>query len=388
MNKTAEVAVIGAGVIGSSVAYYTAKTGAKVLLLDAGDSAEFTSSRCDGNVLISDKQPGLDALMTKRSQDLLDELSQELDYDFQWERRGSMLVMENELEMEMGRHLIDDFAGCGIDCLHMMDVQELKEREPYLAEDLAGGMWIDCDGCLYPMGLCYALADGLKKLGGRVLTHTPVLSMEKSGGGFVLHTPSETITADQVVNCGGIKSPQLGRMVGLDIPVKPRQGQILVSEQTFKVAKQKIMEFGYMMAKFQTEGYQRPVTPLMEKYGVALVYEPTSENNFLLGSSRYFTEEDDTSVEIEVMKAIAERGIRFFPILKEIKVIRSYAGIRAYTPDHMPILSDTRIPGYYVATGHEGDGMGLSAITGLLMSQLITGQTPEMDLTGLSLNRF
>lgn len=388
MNRSAEVVVIGAGVIGSSVAYYTAKAGAKVLLLDGGDSAAFTSSRCDGNVLISDKQPGFDAQLTKRSQDLLDELSQELDYDFEWERRGSMLVMENEREMQMGQKLLNDFAENGITCLHLMDVKEMKEREPYLADDLAGGMWIDCDGCLYPMGLCYALADGLKKLGGEVLTHTPVLDMAVSGDGFLLRTPKGTVMADRVVNCGGIKSPSLGRMVGIQIPVKPRQGQLLVSEQTFKVAKQKVMEFSYMMAKFETDGYRRPVTPLMEKYGVALVYEPTGGSNFLLGSSRFFTDEDDISVEIEVMKAIAKRGIRFFPVMEEIKVIRSYAGIRAYTPDHMPILSATELPGYYVATGHEGDGVGLSAITGLLMSQLVTGQVPEMDLSSLSLNRF
>ena len=104
-KRQTEVAVIGAGVIGSAVAYYASKAGFQVALIDAGDSAQFTSSRCDGNVLVSDKMPGYDTSLTARSQELLDELSDELDYDFQWERRGSMLVMENEQEMEMGQKL-------------------------------------------------------------------------------------------------------------------------------------------------------------------------------------------------------------------------------------------------------------------------------------------
>ena len=111
-------------------------------------------------------------------------------------------------------------------------------------------------------------------------------------------------------------------------------------------------------------------------------------NNFLLGSSRYFTDMDDVKVDIEVMKAIALRGIRFFPAMADVKVIRSYAGIRAYTPDHMPIISDTVVDGYYVATGHEGDGVGLSAITGVLMTQLLSGEVTEFDMEPLRLSRF
>ena len=387
-KRQTEVAVIGAGVIGSAVAYYAAKAGFQVALIDAGDSAQFTSSRCDGNVLVSDKMPGYDTSLTARSQELLDELSDELDYDFQWERRGSMLVMENEQEMEMGQKLCEDFKANGITGVHMMDPNELAQREPYLARDLAGGMWFDGDGCLYPMGLCYGLAEGLKKYRGELLLHQPVTMVKKSGKGFVLSTPDYEIWTERVVNCAGIQSARVGAMSGIEIPVKPRQGQILVSEPTVQLAKQKVMEFGYMMAKFQSSDYVRPVTSLMEKYGVALVYEPTGGNNFLLGSSRYFTDMDDVKVDIEVMKAIALRGIRFFPAMADVKVIRSYAGISAYTPDHMPIISDTVVDGYYVATGHEGDGVGLSAITGVLMTQLLSGEVTEFDMEPLRLSRF
>lgn len=387
MNKT-QVAVIGAGAIGSAVAYYTAKQGLRVTLIDSGDIAELTSSRCDGNVLACDKEPGLDASLTMRSQDLLDDLSEELDYDFEWERRGSMYLMENDYEMEMGKKLLERFREINMDC-HMMDQQELREREPYVAHDIVGGMWFDRDGCLCPMGLCYALANAIKYMGGTLMLHSTVTNIVPSGEGFIIYTSSGNLLADFVVNCGGVKAPLLGRMVGLNIPIEPRQGQLLVAEQCFKIARQKVQEFGYIMAKFQNQHeYKRPITPLQEKYGVALVYEPTSSNNFLLGSSRFFSTDDNTVSEIEIIRAIAARGIRFFPVMKDIKVIRCYAGVRPFTPDHMPIISDTPVKGYYIAAGHEGDGIGLSAVTGLLMSQMIAGKKTEFDMTALRFDRF
>ena len=96
MNKAFDVAVIGAGAVGSSVAYYNAKKGASVVLIDAGDIAESTSSRSDGNVLVCDKQPGFDALFARESQRMFPELAKELDYDLEWKQKGSLFLTETE----------------------------------------------------------------------------------------------------------------------------------------------------------------------------------------------------------------------------------------------------------------------------------------------------
>jgi sarcosine oxidase subunit beta len=125
----------------------------------------------------------------------------------------------------------------------------------------------------------------------------------------------------------------------------------------------------------------------MKKYGVALVFEPTEAQNFLIGSSRRFVGMD-TSCHIEVLRAMAQRAIRFFPVIKDIKVIRSYAGLRPFTPDHLPIISETEVPGFYVAAGHEGDGIGLSLITGKLISQMICDEALEIPIEALKLSRF
>jgi sarcosine oxidase subunit beta len=117
------------------------------------------------------------------------------------------------------------------------------------------------------------------------------------------------------------------------------------------------------------------------------VFEPTEATNFLIGSSRRFVGMD-TSCHIEVLQAMAQRAIRFFPVIKDIKIIRSYAGLRPFTPDHLPIISETEVPGFYVAAGHEGDGIGLSLITGKLISQMICGEQPAVTTEPLKLSRF
>ena len=140
-----------------------------------------------------------------------------------------------------------------------------------------------------------------------------------------------------------------------------------------------------MLTKFQSGTYQRPVSEKVERNGVAFVFEPTAAGNFLIGSSRKFAGEDIRS-DIEVMEALAERAVRFFPVMKNIKVIRSYSGLRPYTPDHMPIISDTPVSGFYIAAGHEG--IGLSPITGKVMADMIAGKEPFMNLEPLSYKRF
>ena len=386
MHKTVDVAVIGAGVIGCAVAYYNAANGADVLLIDAGDIAEGTSSRCDGNVLVCDKMPGFDAQFARASQDMFGDLSRTLGYPIEWKRMGSLYLCESEEELEIAAGYCREMNAQGFP-MRMLDNRELRADEPLLAEDLPGGLETACDGSVYPIGLCYALALAAEKLGAALQLHSPVTAITQEAGGYLVQTKQGAARAKNVVNCAGVWTPAIGRMVGLDIPIAARQGQILVSEQTFPVGRRKVHEFGYMLAKFGTGGYRRPVSERVEKNGVAFVFEPTPANNFLVGSSRRFVGED-ISCDIEVMQAIAERAIRFFPILRDIKVVRAYSGVRPFTPDHMPIVSGTALPGFYVAAGHEGDGIGLAPATGRAIADLIAGRRPVPDIAPLSLARF
>ena len=388
--KNYDAIVIGGGVIGTSVAYYLSKTGMKIALLERGDLASGTSSRCDGNVLISDKQPGLDTKMTYTTQLLLKELTKEIPAEkFDYYQRGSLYVVESEEEFQIASEFVKKQSEDGYP-FRMMDKKEIHEDLPYLAEDIVGGVEIGCDGSLNPMTFSYQLTLQSIKLGLEVYNNSPVVDIELNSNEEIeaVVTKTERFLTRKLINCAGVWAPFIGQMVNIDIPIIPRQGQLLVAEKTFPVANRKIMEFGYMMAKFGGENYKRNISPELEELGIAFVFEPTLSDNFLIGSSRAFVG-FDTQVTIEVMKGLAKRAIRFFPILKDIHVVRAYAGLRPYVKDHFPIISKVEeVPGFYIAAGHEGDGICLSLLTGKLISQMLNKEETIVPTEDLSINRF
>jgi len=388
MTKKADVVVIGGGLIGTAVFYTLAKSGVKVILIEMGDIASGTSSHCDGNVYVSDKMPGYDAYLAKRSQDLYPIFADEIGYDFEWTREGSLLVMENDAEMAEAEKYCQGLADCGIP-IRMLNEREVHEEVPSLTKSVIGAIDTLCDGSVYPPGLCFALVHGAKRLGAEVMTHTRVIGIDRGADGRIerVRTTNGDILTDTVVNAAGIWAKEIGTMVGLQIPIEPRQGQVLVGEQTFQFSRRRVVEFGYLMVKLQGGEYKRDVDEDIEEYGVAMVYEPTRDNNFLIGSSRRFVDWD-MDCNFNVMRALAKRAQHFFPVLKDIKIIRTYTGLRPYTPDHFPIVSETEVPGFYISAGHEGDGVSLALVTGEIITRMVRKEKQGIDIEKLSFQRY
>ncbi|BCK85096.1 FAD-binding oxidoreductase [Dysosmobacter sp. NSJ-60] len=386
-NKTYDVAVIGAGVIGTSCAYHLVKKGLSVALVDRNNVARGTSSHCDAVALIVDKQPGVDAAMGYASIQRFLELQNELDSDFELHQRGCLYACDTEQEMEVAAQYARDMQADGYN-VNALSPKELLEHEPFLAKDLIGGLFSDIDLGLNPYKLCFAFVDTVLGKGLDLYTYTNVTGVRLDGEKRVqgVDTDKGFIPCGKVVNACGVWSPEIGRMAGLEIPVEPRKGVILVSAPSFKFCNQKVQEFGYMISKFSNHECKRD--PELEKYEVSFVIEPTDANNVLIGSSRNFAGYD-ISTEMEIIHVIAKRAIRFYPILKDLNCIRTYAGLRPFLADHLPLITQVdEVPGYYIATGHEGDGISMAPTTGRLISELIAGEEPYLDLTPFSFNRY
>lgn len=385
---TFDAVIVGGGVQGTAIAHCLSTKGLKTVLLEKGGIACGTSGRCDGNILVADKMPGYDSTLNKMSLDLFPGLSDEIGYDIHWTQKGSLTVTETEEELELAALFCSQLQEAGIPA-RMLDKKEIHDDEPHLADHVPGGFEVACDGSLNPLRLAHGLAHSFCRNKGKLLINTSLerIELDEHGAIQAIHCDIGRITCKYLICAAGVWSPQIGAMLNMDIPVRPRQGQILVSERSFYIARRKLTEFGYLAAKFEQANYKRNVSAEMEEFGVATVFEPTHENNFLIGSSRRFAGLSTTS-DHRVLRAIAQRAIQFLPIIKHVRVIRSYAGVRPYTPDHKPIISETDVPGFYVATGHEGDGIGLSMITGRLISQMICDEEMQIDISPLRLNRF
>jgi len=363
-----DVLIIGGGIIGCSIAYYTSKYGRDVTIIEKGEFVSGTSSRCDGNILAIDKDPGFDSQMSLVSQKLVTDLSEELEHSFEYRAPGSILVCESDEEMEAAQQWVNRQKEAGLP-FRMLDRQDIREESPFFADDLLGGLECATDSTVNPYLLAFSLLSEAQKFGTKAFKQTEVKSINiDTNGSFVVETTNGTFTAQQVVNAAGVWAPKIGQMLNVNIPIEPRKGHIIVASRQQHVGCRKVMEFGYLISKF---GGKRKVDALTEKYGIALVFEPTESQNFLIGSSREFVG-FHTRINNEVIKCIANRAIRFYPKMADMMVIRSYAGLRPWTEDHLPIISRVEhIPNYFIAAGHEGDGISLAAVTGKVIEELL-----------------
>ncbi|PEM43587.1 NAD(P)/FAD-dependent oxidoreductase [Bacillus toyonensis] len=380
-----DVLIIGGGIIGCSIAYYTSKYGRDVTIIEKGEFVSGTSSRCDGNILAIDKDPGFDSQMSLVSQKLVTDLSEELEHSFEYRAPGSILVCESDEEMEAAQQWVNRQKDAGLP-FRMLDRQDIREESPFFADDLLGGLECATDSTVNPYLLAFSLLAESKKMGAKAINHTEVKEMKRDiDGSFIVETTNGTFTAKQVVNAAGVWAPKIGQMLDVNIPIEPRKGHIIVASRQQHVGCRKVMEFGYLISKF---GGKRKVDALTEKYGVALVFEPTESQNFLIGSSREFVG-FHTRINNEVIKCIANRTIRFYPKMADMMVIRSYAGLRPWTEDHLPIISRVdHIPNYYIAAGHEGDGISLAAVTGKVIEELLNEKETIIPIEPLRLSRF
>ena len=387
--KSYDVIVIGGGVQGTSTAYQLARRGYNVAILEQNDIASGTASHTDGATLISDKQPGIDVLQGYHSVELYRKLANEFSYDIEFKSCGFMYVCETEEEMAAAEDYAAKVRAQGFSMV-VIDPKEMCEREKYLAKDLKGGLWTESDGLVNPYKVCFGFIEEGKRLGTLdVYTHHEVTGIKLGLQNKVeaVITDRGTFKTNTVVNACGVWAPSIGRMVGIDIPIEPRKGMLLITEKTETIAHTEILEFGYWLAKFFA-GFKRPVSELVEKHNVCLNIETTHSGNTIVGGCRLFRGYDIKS-ECEIMQAIAERAIRFFPVLKDINCIRSFGGIRPFCLDHLPIVSGVdEVPGFYIAAGHEGDGVALAPITGLLIAQMIAGEPTEFDASELAFSRF
>jgi len=380
-----DIVVIGGGIMGASIAYFGTKAGLDITVLEKKELASGTSSRCDGNILAIDKDPGFDSQMSLKSQQLVHELSHDLEIPFEYRNPGSILVCENEQELEAAEKWVNGQREAGLK-FNMLDREDLRNESAYFADDLYGGLECETDSTVNPYMMTYSMFYDAKKRGAKVHTHTEVTNLTKTQDDqFQIDTTNGIFTAKKVVNACGVWAPFIGRMLDVDIPITPRKGQLIVASRQQPVGLRKVMEFGYLISKF---GGERVVDEMTEKYGVALVFEPTESQNFLIGSSREFNG-FDIKVNQDVTKYIAKRAVRFYPKMADMTLIRTYAGLRPYTEDHLPIVSHIdEVPGFYVAAGHEGDGISLAAITGKVMEEMLSEKETSIPMEPLRYDRF
>lgn len=377
-----DVVIIGGGIIGCACAYYLTQEGVRVRLVEKGALGS-GASKAGMTHVVTWEEPEIHLRLAKESKHLYQELSQSLPLDIQYRETGSIAIVERPEGMEAFIATVHRLQTWGVRC-QLLNAKELVAIEPKVAPDVGGGAYFEEDAQVNPLYATQALALAAKERGAVIDTFNEVLGIEcspESQQVIAVQTKKERIPTGCVVIAAGAWSAQIAKMVNLDVPISPRKGTLVVTtplpEDFFHC--KIILAAGYMDSV--REGASSGVA-------VAANVQQVKNGNLLLGSSRQFVGFDD-SVDPRVLSIMMKRNLRFFPALTKVTAIRTWAGFRPYTPDLLPIISAAEeAPGLYIAAGHEGIGITEAPITGKLISQIITKQTPDLPLGVLSLSRF
>jgi glycine/D-amino acid oxidase-like deaminating enzyme len=369
-----DVVVVGAGIVGAACAEALAAGGRRVLVVDRGAPAGGTTAAGEGNVLVSDKEPGpeLDlAVASRREWPLLlerlrDTVGARL-ADVEWEPKGGLVVATTTPEP------LQEFAATqravGIDAQDVSSAEAL-ELEPLLTPRTTAGVYYSEDAQLQPVLAATALLAAVRARGGEVRGGVTATGVRRTGARVAaLETTDGPIACEAVVNACGPWAGAFASVVGAPIEILPRRGMVLVTAPLPECVRHKVYDADYVGAVGSGEADLQTST----------VVESTRSGTVLIGSSRERIGFDDT-VRVRVLRELAAKAFALFPFLGDVPVMRAYGGFRPYAPDHLPVIGpDPRVDGLWHATGHEGAGIGLAASTGRLLAELFAGAAPHVD---------
>ncbi|MGW2599074.1 NAD(P)/FAD-dependent oxidoreductase [Streptomyces klenkii] len=376
VSDARDLIVVGAGVVGAACAYYAARSGLSVTVLDRGPVAGGTTGAGEGNLLVSDKEPGPELELALLSSRLWQELAEALPAGIEYEAKGGLVVASDVAGMAALRKFAAAQAEAGVTA-DEVPADRLHDLEPHLAPGLGGGFHYPQDAQVQP---ALAAAHLLRASGARVRTGEEVTAVLTGTHGEVwgVRTTAGDLHAPHVVNAAGTWGGDVARLAGAHLPVLPRRGFVLVTEPLPRVVRHKVYAADYVA----------DVASGSAALQASAVVEGTPAGPVLIGASRERVGFDRT-LSVEVLRRLAAQATELFPVLAKVRAIRTYAGFRPYLPDHLPAIGpDPRVPGLLHACGHEGAGIGLAPATGALIAAVLTGRQPPVPLAPFRPDRF
>lgn len=386
--KMHDVIIVGGGIIGCSIAWQLARQGSTVLVLERSDTASGACGATDGVVGYHTKKPGIQMELAKLSIEMFRTLHEELGEDVEYGlEAGGLQPVEDKTQWDILSGIAREQRESGVD-IRMISGDEAREIEPNLAPDVYGALYSPTGGKVNPLKLTFAFEKAAKREGAQFINGVEVTGFITENGkvlGVRTARGDEHYAEKAVVNACGAYAGELASLAGLDMPIKPRKGQLAVTEPIGPFMKATVQCARYNVIKFRPELVKDKASLQL---GSSLSIEQTESGCMIIGGTRELVG-FDTENSFEAVEVMMRRAARFFPKLRDVGLVRCFAGVRPYTPDGLPLLGRVdSLENFYMAAGHEGDGIALAPITGKLIAELILKGESSFDLSDFSPNRF
>lgn len=370
MIKTADAVVIGGGIVGCATAYNLAKQGLKkVVLIEEKYLASGATGRCGAGVRMQwGSEPN--CVLSRDSIAMFENLEEELGYQdsIEFKQGGYLLLAYNDNMVEQFHKNLGLQHRLGIPS-RWMTPDEVKEMVPHInLQGLHGATYCHKDGHCNPFKATDAYAKAAQRLGVEILTYTKVTNLVKEAGRITgVETTAGLISSPLVISCAGAYTRELGKMLGVEIPIYPERHQILVTEPVEQMQGPMVMSFyhGIYCQQVPHGGF------------VMGLGDPNEIKDYNIDSSWQFLHE------------MAAKITFILPKLKELRVVRQWSGLYDLTPDRTQILGAvSEVPGFFVAAGFSGHGFMVAPVVGKLMAEVMLDIEPDYPIDMYGLERF
>lgn len=371
MSRTADVIIIGSGVIGCAAAYYLAKKGTSVIVLDKDENiGNGGSARNGGGVRQSGRDPRELPLAMYAVNNLWPTLSEELGVNVEYHKEGNLRLGKTGHHLEILQGLTDRATACGLD-VRMIDGAEVRAINPYLSDEVIGASWCATDGHANPLMTTLGYYRAARRLGVRFYTGEEVIELQTiKGKARRVITKKNVFEGEKIIVAAGYESRWILESAGIDIPMSKDLIEALVTEAEPKM-------FPQMLGTADADFYGHQTNHGSFVFGGASGFETVNKDN-------------GHNMTSSITAPCICRGImKYIPKLADAKIVRTWAGYEDVSVDGVPVIGEIReIPGLIVACAFTGHGFGISPIVGTLLAEIAREEKTTLDLSAFRYDRF
>jgi sarcosine oxidase subunit beta len=353
VRAEADVAIIGGGIMGLALAYNLAERGCTNVVVLEGQHLAWGASGRNGGGIRQQWSTELNIRLMQESVDICRHFAQELGTNV-WMRQGGYLFLARDPQaLARMEPVIALQNRCDV-ATRLLSSAEVMALVPELELRAFAGAWYNpTDAIVFPWPFLWGYARAAARAGVELHTQTPVTAIDRDASSFVLHTPKGTVRAPRVVNAAGAWSPEVARLVGLELPTWPARHEILSTEP--------LKPFLKPMVSVIDSGLYFSQSLRGEIVGGITLHEP-KHDRIQLGSRLAFVE------------AMAAGLVEAMPRLGEVKVVRQWAGPYDHTPDNNPIVGEApSVPGFFLCSGFVGHGFMMAPVVTKHYALALTG---------------
>jgi sarcosine oxidase subunit beta len=368
MLGTADVAIIGGGILGTATAYYLAKFGIKnVTVVEKSTICSGSTGACGAGIR-AQWGAEMNCRLALAALDMFEQLDDELGFPTGLNQGGYLLVAYKETEWENLKNGVTLQNKLGVNS-KIVSLKEAREICPGLAADDAIGFTYHArDGHANPFLTTFAYVEASKRFGVTYHRKTEVTGVTVENGVVKgINTTRGDIHAPIVINCAGAWAQQIAKMAGVKLPNWGERHEIMITE---------------------------PVNPgvcpcMLMSFSGNYYIQQRPHGSIICGMSPAGHPEDySNQTTWNFVESMSRTILKMLPRVKDIRVVRHWSGQYDMTPDAQPIIGETDVRNFYHSTGYSGHGFMLGPIAGKILAQHIAGMKPDIDFSMLDYRRF